>query len=170
MQNCLSAIAPDADASAAKKEELNNIIVGSVAETGTTKNNVNGGNTEVKADVEPTFTIVIPAAVDFGKLTPGTGTAQQNFPVKAEGLFIEDGKQINVSLKTLLPMKAGNVELPYTLENSTAEVTVDEVFATFIGNRTETGAVLVDRSLITKAGAYSGTMVFTIAYVPVPTP
>lgn len=142
------------------------ILANNVTETGTITATEEG--TEVKAEVEPTFTIIIPAAVDFGKLTPGTGTAQQNFPVKAEGLFIEDGKQINVSLKTLLPMKAGVVALPYTLENSAAQVSAGNEFTSFTANRTENGFVKVNRSLITKAGAYRGTMTFTIAYVPVP--
>lgn len=126
-------------------------------------------NTEVSANVDPTYMIIIPAAVDFGTLLKNSGVQTQSFPVQAMGLIIEDGYEIAVGVSSNFTMKdmdgSGTVSLDYDLYNSTPTQMADgSVFATFTADGTETGSVEVDTSAITAAGSYKGTMDFTISY------
>ena len=124
---------------------------------------------EVKADVNPTFTIIIPTAVDFGTLAKNDGTKTKDFNVAASGVLIEDGAKIAVSVESAFVMKdkdgTGNIDLAYVLNNSEDPVSTAAVFANFVEDRTENGTVTVDTATIRKAGSYKGTMVFGISYV-----
>jgi len=128
--------------------------------------NLNFANgTEVTADVDPSFIITIPASVNFGTLTPGTGTVTQNFNVTASNVMLEAGSEISVKVTSDFKMTAaGDAELPYGLRNSTAYLTSGDEFASFTGNRTEYGYVYLSRANIKNAGNYKGTMTFTISY------
>ena len=48
-------------------------------------------DTDVTANVDPTYMIIIPAAVDFGMLVKDSGVQTQDFPVQAQGMVIESG-------------------------------------------------------------------------------
>jgi hypothetical protein len=128
-------------------------------------------NTEVKAGVDPTYTIVIPASVDFGslqKIDPPNNFVSEEFKVTASGVVIEAGAQIDVSVTSCTAMNDGHGhELPYSLynEGGTSPIT-NGVYASFDGSVADNvGRVTVDTSNIHYAGDYSGTMVFTITYV-----
>ena len=54
--------------------------------------------TEVKAAVDPTFTIVIPSAVNLGTLQKGIIPTPQTFNVTAQNVLIEANKSIVVSV------------------------------------------------------------------------
>ena len=124
-------------------------------------------DTEVVAGVDPTYTIVIPASVDFGTLVKGTGNITREFDVTAQNVLIEAEAEIHVSVASLTSMKdangLGSNSLAYTLRNETVPV-ASGLFATFEGNRTEDGTVTVDTNSILIAGSYKGTMTFAISY------
>ena len=125
--------------------------------------------TEVLAEIDPTYTIIIPASVDFGTLVKDGSTVTQDFDVTAQGVVIEDTASILVSVDGPFEMAdedgAGSVVLEYTLSNHTAAIlTTGGAFTTFTSSRTEEGSVAVDTDNIIAAGSYQGTMTFTITY------
>lgn len=123
--------------------------------------------TEVLAGVNPTYTIVIPAAVNFGTLVKDTGVVVMDFDITAQGVVVEPGASIDVDATGPFEMKdedgTGSVPLAYTLENANGALT-GNLFTVFEGDRTEAGKVKVNTAAITAAGSYTGTMVFTITY------
>ena len=147
-------------------ELLQSVITNNVTETGTNTGTV------VTAGVDPTFTITIPAAVDFGKVAKGTDDVVRDFVVSASGVVIETNKQINVSVTSDFLLSGGGTTLAYRLyNNDAADATVigtGGLFASFTENGNKDGNVKLDRSQITVAAAYQDTMVFTIAYVNKP--
>ncbi len=159
-------VAMDPDTAAAKIPLLQSVITNNVTETGTNTGTV------VTAGVDPTFTITIPAAVDFGKVAKGTDDVVRDFVVSASGVVIETNKQINVSVTSDFLLSGGGTTLAYRLyNNDAADATVigtGGLFASFTENGNKDGNVKLDRSQITVAAAYQDTMVFTIAYVNKP--
>ena len=142
--------------------------------------------TEVKANVNPSYIVVIPAMVDFGTQSPSatSSVAKQDFYVDAQEMYLEDGAKVEVKVTSPFVMKdkngLGNIELPYKLYcrneaqpskyqvDSYFEVLTDELFCDFVENRIEEGKIEMDRMNITKAGVYSGTMTFTLSYIAPP--
>jgi hypothetical protein len=132
------------------------------------------GETDVTASVDPSYTIVIPASVDFGTLakTAADNWVYQAFDVEAQDLLIESGASVNIAVSGPFVMKdeANIASLSYRLSNEDGEVTAPGVFASFKAadpaDGEENGSVSVNTKNITAAGAYSGTMTFTISYVP----
>ena len=124
-----------------------------------------GDDTEVTAAVDPTYMIVIPAAVNFGTLQKGLGDRSQDFDVTAQDVVIEAGKSIVVSVASNFKLTSGTIQLDYELFNGGADaLTTGGMFASFDGDGTHEGSVVVDTNLIEKAGSYLDTMTFTIAY------
>ena len=126
------------------------------------------GDTEVTADVNPTYTIVIPASVDFGTLIKGTNIVSKPFNVTASGLLIEYDAHVDVYASSDFAMYAGSADLPYSLYNTTtgSDALEDgDQFASFNTGATQSGRVEVDTSDIDNAGDFEDTMVFTITYV-----
>jgi hypothetical protein len=125
-------------------------------------------NTDVTAGVEPTYIIVIPAAVDFGTLVKDSGTVGMDFDVTAQGVVIENNAHIDVDVTGPFEMKnnngSGTVSLAYGLRNESGAITPPGQFASFTGDGTEDGTVAVNTANITTAGSYKGTMVFSITY------
>jgi hypothetical protein len=125
-------------------------------------------NTDVTAGVEPTYIIVIPAAVDFGTLVKDSGTVGMDFDVTAQGVVIEKNAHIDVDVTGPFEMKnnngSGTVSLAYGLRNESGAITPPGQFASFTGDGTEDGTVAVNTANITTAGSYKGTMVFSITY------
>ncbi len=131
--------------------------------------------TKVLAGVESSYTIVIPASVNFGTLTKGTGVIKKEFDVTAQNLIIDNGAKVQVMVASDFNMKNGTDEaaakLAYSLFNQatggTALATGTE-FASFTAGGTHDGRAEVNTNVITAAGSYQGTMVFTISYIPAP--
>lgn len=131
--------------------------------------NILDGTTDVSADIDPTYTIVIPASVDFGTLVKGSGNITREFDVTAQDVVIETGHAIDVSVTSDFEMACGTTHLGYQLYNgSTNPLESPGQFAEFTGNGVQNGSVKVDTGLIQKAGSYLGTMVFTITYKVLP--
>lgn len=120
--------------------------------------------TQVNASVDPTYTIVIPAKVDFGTLTKGNVTHTVSFPVEAQNVLLEQGRQIDVSVTGSFMMSDGSAQLHYSLLNQAGSNISAGKYCSFTGNGTNTGTVAVDTSLISQAGTYTGTMTFGFAY------
>ena len=120
--------------------------------------------TEVTAAIDPTYTIVIPAAVDFGTLLKNSGVETRPFNVTAQNVLLEEGGKIRIGVSSTFKMLSGARELAYLLYNHSAVVGDGGQFALFTGNDTESGSVKVDTALISNAGRYSGNMIFVIAY------
>lgn len=125
-------------------------------------------DTEVTAGIDPSYMIIIPAAVDFGTLIKDTGVQTQAFPVQAVGVVLEPSCYIDVDVAGPFVMLdqngTGSVSLAYSLNNESGAVLPPSTFATFTADDTEDGMVSVDTSTISAAGSYKGTMDFTISY------
>ena len=135
---------------------------------------IKADNTEVTAAVDSTYTIIIPATVNFGTLVKNSGLVTREFDVTASGVIIEDDASIDVKVTGPFLMSnedgGGDVDLPFALSNEAGaiEVPYPATFATFTAaipvDGTENGSVSVDTDDITAAGSYKGTMVFSIVY------
>ncbi len=124
-------------------------------------------DTVVTAGVDPTFTIIIPATVNLGTLQKDGALPEQDFPVEAQGVIIEAGKSIVVSVVSDFKLStSGGATLDYELYNSVpAKLLNNGTFVTFTKDHIENGSVSVPSTAgITTAGIYSDTMTFTIAY------
>jgi hypothetical protein len=122
--------------------------------------------TLVTAGVDPTYTIVIPATVNFGTLQKDVAVPDKAFNVKAQNVIIEADKEIVVSVDSNFKLStSGGTPLDYELYNSSGKVVNNAPFATFTGDRIESGWVKVPSTAgISVAGIYQDTMTFTIAY------
>ena len=131
----------------------------------------------INADVDESYTITIPATVDFGVILKNTGTETQPFVVEASDVFIRYDESVHVHFTgcasddsatrsgTWLMHDANEPEwdIPYTLNNSTSLVGIGDEFASFTADGTESGHVDADTSYIDYPGSYSDTMTFTIS-------
>ena len=125
--------------------------------------------TEVTASVEPTYTIVIPSAVDFGTLQKIDAIKEATFTVEATDVFIEDGASINVAVTSDFVLASGSEQLPYKLYNGNNDefsgTATGLAYTSFTSTGTDDGKVTVNQNDITAAGDYAGTMTFAISYV-----
>ncbi len=113
--------------------------------------------------VDPTYTIVIPGTVDFGKLQKGTGVSTQPFVIEAKDVQIDDGGGIQVRVSSTFKMSYKGQHLGYFLRNHEKAVSDGGLFALFKQNDKEKGSVGVNTADITHSGNYTGIMTFTIA-------
>lgn len=125
--------------------------------------------TEVTGGVDPSYIIVIPSSIDFGKMRKDSGKITREFNVEAQSVVIEDGYEINVGVTSDFMMKdrngSGSVALEYLLYNSSSQlITSGATYTSFESNEITTGQLSIDTSNITKAGKYKGTMDFVITY------
>ena len=132
-------------------------------------------NSNLTADVEETYNIIIPATVEFGTIEKDSGTVSQPFVVTASDVFIEPGDEIHVSFASSISwVTYGNLflmhdaaenewDLPYSLNNSGSQVGIGDDFASFTANGSESGHVDVDTSYIDYPGIYTDTMTFIIS-------
>jgi len=150
---------------------VENQVTGFSAASGVVFPTGTGKSTAVNSSVDPTYTIIIPASVDFGTLIKGSGVIAREFDVTAQDLVLESGSHVDVSVQSSFLMSDGATPpttLEYLLYNTAADgspLSTGAQFASFTTSGTQDGRVTVDTGAITNAGSYSGTMVFTIAYV-----
>ena len=150
---------------------VENQVTGYSAANGIVFPTGSGQSTAVNSNVDPTYTIIIPASVDFGTLVKDNGVVTQEFDVTAQSLVIESGTHVDVSVQSSFLMSDGATPpttLAYSLYNTAADgspLATGAQFASFSTSGTHDGRVTVDTDAIANAGSYSGTMVFTITYV-----
>ncbi len=135
------------------------------------RGNIMDGTTDVSADISPTYTIIIPASVDFGTMVKGSALVTKDFSIVAQDVVIEAGAHIDVNVQSEFKMSNGAISpalLEYSLYNQAeggSKLSNNAEFASFTASGPKDGRVTVDTGTITTAGSYSGTMVFTITYV-----
>ncbi len=150
---------------------VENQVTGYSAANGLVFPRYSGKTTAVNSKVDPVYTITIPAVVNFGTLIKDNGIETREFDVAASGAVIEAGAHIDVAVQSSFTMSDGAspaTTLAYSLYNTAVDGSVlltGAQFASFLGNGVQDGRVTVNTGAITKAGSYSGTMVFTITYV-----
>ena len=127
-----------------------------------------GKNITVTFNVDPTYTVTIPATVTLAKAADGS--YKQDATITATDVRLEEGKTIVVTLASDFKLTTGasgaTYELPYTVtvgDDTTAIATGDTV-ATFTTNTNEqTNTLHFAAGNPTYAGDYSDTVTFTIS-------
>jgi len=126
------------------------------------------GDTEVKASADPTYMVVIPTSVDFGKINRKMSTQTRDFIVAVEDALIEAGAYITVQNKTspenmVMKDDTGTIELPFTLaqQGGLFKFTQGDLAD---GSHSITSSVSCDPSQLKAAGSYKGYMTFEINY------
>ena len=134
------------------------------------------GTTNVTFNVDPTYTVTIPATVELEKKTAAdeTVTYEKDLTVSAENVRLLEGKQIQVTLTSDFTLTndtqnggaATNLSYTVTVGDSATPIVTDGVVATFGTSTTEQTSVLhFAAANPTYAGDYSDTVTFTIAVV-----
>ena len=132
--------------------------------TGTSIVKTDSKTTTVTYNVNPAYTVIIPAAVTLGETTT----------IKAENVVVAKGKQVEVSIADANGFKATTpegAELTYTVKNGETAVTEgDTVLAVNPkdGKTGETTLSFVAPETIQYAGTYTGTVTFSVAVKDVP--
>ena len=126
----------------------------------------------------PTFSVTIPATLDFGTLEQKTATEENRistvaFTVSATDIQYLFGKTIVVQVSpasgedfALIGAKSGT--LPYKVYNVSEggePLAVDAVFATFTTSGSVSGRLVIDKSTIEVADTYTGTLNFRVSTV-----
>ena len=122
-------------------------------------------STTVTYQVDPTFTVTIPATVALGE----TAT------IKAENVVVAKGKQVEVTLTNANDFKVTTpqgAELGYTVKNGETEVNEGDTVLTVNPDDGKTGETTLTFSNPTEtakfAGDYTGTITFTVAVKDAP--
>ena len=124
-------------------------------------------NTNVTFNVDPTYTVTIPATITLAK--DADGNYKQDATITAADVRLEEGMEVFVSLQSNFKLTTGVTdtyyELPYTVtvgDSATAIATGDTV-ATF-GTSTANQSVTLHFTAAnpTYAGEYKDTVTFTI--------
>ena len=126
----------------------------------------------------PSFSISIPATVDFGTLEQRTASDEDRyssvaFAVGASNIKYLFGKRIVVQVSpaegnAFALIGANGSTLPYAVYNLAEggePLAVDGVFATFQANGSVNGRLIIDKSRIEVADRYSGTLNFRVSVV-----
>ena len=125
--------------------------------------------TDVSYDVQPSYTVAIPASVTLGD-------AAVTADVTASDVILEDGKQIAVELTSAsntasgstFNAKNGDSTVTYTITGDSA-IAVGDTVATFTANGSKTLTFsAADKSGATVAGAHTETLTFNIAVEDAP--
>ena len=120
--------------------------------------------TNVSYNVDPSYTVSIPASVTLGDVAV---TAD----ITASDVILEDGKQIKVELTSAsntasgstFNAKNGDSAVTYTITGDEA-IAVGDTVATFTANGSQTLTFsAANKAGITAAGAHTETLTFTIA-------
>lgn len=112
----------------------------------------------VSYDVDPTYTVTIPASVTLG----------DTVTVSAENVVVEKGKQVEVKLSgDAFKLTSGeNAEINYTVTKDGAAVGVSDTVLTVNPVDGASGSAtlsFVAPSKLTYAGTYTGTVTFTVS-------
>ena len=125
-------------------------------------------NSEVTADADITYMIVITPSVDFGTISRDMSTQTEAFVVAVEGALIEDGAAISVKNATTdMTMKdkdgVGSESLVFALAQPSGLFTFAQVDLAD-GEESITSSVSCEPSQLQAAGSYKGYMTFEVSY------
>jgi hypothetical protein len=139
--------------------------VDGLCDYGCTASLIHDATVPVQYQVEPTYTVTIPATVQLGE----TAT------IEAENVVIAKGKQVEVVLthaNNFTVTTPQGAELIYTVKNGETVVNEGDIVLTVnptVGNGGSTTLSFIAPEDVTFAGEYSGTVTFTISVKDAPT-
>lgn len=120
--------------------------------------------TEVTADADVSYVVVIPSSVDFGTIYRDTGVKTKDFAVSVENALVEVGSTVKVTNTTAdMNMYAGSKTLPFTLAQTGGIFNFAAADLTD-GEQTIFSSVSCNTANLQVAGSYVGYMTFTVDY------
>ncbi len=129
--------------------------------------NTTGGSTELSFNVDPTYTITIPATVELAKTeSEGVVTYENDYTITAsENLRLKKHEYVEVTIATDGVMTTDEgAELAYTVLVGGSAVANGNVVAEFVTSTAEQTATMhIAASDPTFAGRYEDIVTFTIA-------
>lgn len=136
--------------------------------------NTTGGETKVSFNVDPTYTITIPATVELQKVEDnGTVTYENDYTLTAQaGVRLKKGEYIEVTVASDFKMTTTEgATLDYTITAENAAVVNNGVVAEFATDKAEqTSTIHIAANDPDFAGEYKDTVTFTVAVKDVPKP
>ena len=128
--------------------------------------NTTGGSTQVSFNVDPTYTVTIPAKVELQKIdTDGTITYENDYTITAEaGVRLLKNEYIEVTVASDFEMTTTEgATLDYTITAENAAVANNGVVAEFATDKAEqTATIHIAAGDPDFAGNYSDTVTFTL--------
>ena len=128
--------------------------------------NTTGGETEVKFNVDPTYTVTIPATVELDKVdTEGVVTYENDYTLTAQaGVRLKKGEYIEVTVATDFEMTTTEgATLEYTITAGGNTVANNGVVAEFDTDKSEqTATIHIAANDPDYAGEYKDTVTFTL--------
>ena len=131
--------------------------------------NTTGGSTEVTFNVDPTYTVTIPATVELNKVEDnGVVTYENDYTLTAQaGVRLKKGEYIEVTVASDFEMTTTEgATLDYTITAENAAVANNGVVAEFATDKAEqTATIHIAANDPDFAGEYKDTVTFTVAVV-----
>ena len=128
--------------------------------------NTTGGSTEVSFNVDPTYTVTIPATVELQKVdNDGVITYENDYTLTAQaGLRLKRGEYIEVTVASDFEMTTTEgATLAYTITAENAAVANNGVVAEFATDKAEqTATIHIAANDPDFAGEYKDTVTFTL--------
>ena len=128
--------------------------------------NTTGGSTEVSFNVDPTYTVTIPATVELNKVEDnGTVTYENDYTIEAvAGVRLKKGEYIEVTVASDFKMTTTEgATLDYTITAENAAVATGGVVAEFATDKAEqTATIHIAANDPDFAGEYKDTVTFTL--------
>ena len=126
------------------------------------------GETEVSFNVDPTYTVTIPATVELAKETAGDGTVtyENDYTLTAQaGLRLKKGEYIEIAVLSDFEMiTTEGATLAYSITAGGNAVGTDGVVAEFATDKAEqTATIHIAANDPDFAGEYKDTVTFTVA-------
>ena len=129
--------------------------------------NTEGGSTKISFDVDPTYTVTIPATVTLNKVEDnGTVTYENDYTLTAQaGVRLKKGEHIEVTVASDFEMTTTEgATLAYTITAEDAAVVNNGVVAEFATDKAEqTATIHIAANDPDFAGEYKDTVTFTVA-------
>ena len=130
--------------------------------------NASQGSTEVSFNVDPTYTVTIPATVELAKETAGDGTVtyENDYTIGANaGVRLKKNEYIEVTVASDFEMTTTEgATLAYTITAEDAAVANNGVVAEFATDKAEqTATIHIAANDPDYAGEYKDTVTFTVA-------
>ena len=128
--------------------------------------NTTGGSTEVSFNVDPTYTVTIPATVELQKVEDnGTVTYENDYTLTAQaGVRLKKGEYIEVTVASDFEMTTTEgATLAYTITAEDAAVATGGVVATFgTDKNAQSTTIHIAANDPDYAGEYKDTVTFTL--------
>ena len=129
--------------------------------------NTTGGSTEVSFNVDPTYTVTIPATVELNKVEDnGTVTYENDYTLTAQaGVRLKKGEYIEVTVASDFEMTTTEgATLAYTITAEDAAVANNGVVATFgTDKNAQSTTIHIVADDPDYAGEYKDTVTFTVS-------